>query len=65
MLKPGRFSCSQKIRLKWDPPVLMLQLSRLVNAMVLTAVAPNMMPTNFSPHTPISLYTKTSPWQNT
>ena len=22
MLKPDRFSCSQKIRLKWDPPVL-------------------------------------------
>ena len=21
MLKPDRFSCSQKIRLKWDPPV--------------------------------------------
>ena len=21
MLKPNRFSCSQKIRLKWDPPV--------------------------------------------
>ena len=24
MLKPDRFSCSQKIRLKWDPPVCML-----------------------------------------
>ena len=22
MLKPDRFSCSQKIQLKWDPPVL-------------------------------------------
>ena len=26
MLKPDRFSCSQKICLKWDPPVC--QLSR-------------------------------------
>ena len=23
MLKPDRFSCSQKIQLKWDPPVHM------------------------------------------
>ena len=24
MLKPDRFSCSQKIWLKWDPPVLVI-----------------------------------------
>ena len=27
MLKPDRFSCSQKIRLKWDPPVLEIDWS--------------------------------------
>ena len=30
MLKPDRFSCSQKIRLKWDPPVLDYQQHELI-----------------------------------
>ena len=31
MLKPDRFSCSQKIQLKWDPPVLHVYKSVIEN----------------------------------
>ena len=29
MLKPDRFSCSQKICLKWDPPVYILKIAHI------------------------------------